>query len=188
MVEIENMGRSYRVKINFLIKAIILLLVISLCPQVSLMKHINKTENNNLNKTLDLHAMAEKYEELIQKDLYTPLDTFNGDLTGYAADCPLCGGKLGCNGLDVLTNRTTNFYDSTYGTVRIVASSGSLPCGSIVQFDLPGLFNEKVTAIVLDRGVGGTNLDLLVESEEYAYNNIGRQYITYDVLRFGYKR
>ena len=28
--------------------------------------------------------MAEKYEELIQKDLYTPLDTFNGDLTGYA--------------------------------------------------------------------------------------------------------
>ena len=40
----------------------------------------------------------------------------------------------------------------------------------------------------LDRGVGGTNLDLLVESEEYAYNNIGRHYITYDVLRFGYKR
>ena len=67
MVEIENMGKTNKVKINFLIKAIILLLVISLCPQVSLMKHINKTENNNLNKTLDLHAMAEKYEELIQK-------------------------------------------------------------------------------------------------------------------------
>lgn len=182
------MGKTKKAKINFLIKTIILVLAVSLCPQVTLMKHVNKTENTNLNKTLDLHAMAIKLEEIIQKDLYTPVDTFNGDLTGYAADCPLCGGRLGCNGQDVLTNRTTSYYDPTYGQVRIVASSKNLPCGSIVQFELPGVFNDKVTAIVLDRGVPGTDLDLLVESEEYAYNSVGRHYIKYDVLRFGKER
>ena len=48
--------------------------------------------------------------------------------------------------------------------------------------------NELVTAIVLDRGVLGTALDLLVESEEYALSNIGRRNISYNILRFGYTR
>ena len=182
------MEKIKKFKISRYIKVIMLILVISLCQQVSLMKYENKTENNNLNKTLDLHAMSIKLSEMIRNDLYTPIDTYNGVLTGYAADCPLCGGTLYCNGQDVLTNRVTTYYDNTYGEVRIVASSKSLKCGSIVQFDLPSVSNEKITAIVLDRGVIGTALDLLVESEEFAINNVGKKHITYDILRFGNER
>ena len=60
----------------------------------------------------------------------------------------------------VLTNRITSYNDSQYGTVDIMASSLSLQCGSIVSYELDG---KKRTAIVLDRGVVGTNLDLLVD-------------------------
>ena len=140
--------------------------------------------NDNSNKVLDLTAMAIKYEEIRMKDLYYPLDTFVGDLTGYIADCPLCGGTLGCTGQDVLTNRITSYNDSQYGNVRIVASSSNLACGSIVKYKLN---NEDITAIVLDRGVLGTDLDLLVSSLDEAYN-VGRRNISYDVLRFGWSR
>ena len=105
-------------------------------------------------------------------------------LTGYAANCPLCGGTLGCTGQNVLDG-TTTYQDKDYGTVKIVASSKSLPCGSIVNFSLN---NENITAIVLDRGVTGTALDLLVESEAYALSNVGRKNISYQILRFGYNR
>ena len=47
---------------------------------------------------------------------------------------------------------------------------------------------EKQTAIVLDRGVLGTDIDLLSPSEEYASKYIGRRKITYDVLRVGWTR
>ena len=50
------------------------------------------------------------------------------------------------------------------------------------------LSKEKITAIVLDRGVLGNDLDLLVESEAYALKNVGRHKLTYDVLRFGWER
>ncbi len=166
---------------------IIMLLVLS-CNAVSLPQSETKTSNNNLNKTLDLHAMAVKYEEINYNDLYTPLDTYNGDLTGYAADCPLCGGTLGCTGQNVLDG-TTTYQDKDYGTVRIVASSKSMPCGSIIEFDGRIIREEgTITAIVLDRGVLGTDLDLLVESEEFASIYIGRHTISYNVLRYGYKR
>ena len=140
--------------------------------------------NDNSNKSLDLTAMAIKIEEIRLKDLYYPLDTYVGYLTGYVADCPLCGGTLGCTGQDVLTNRVTTYFDNDYGTVNILASSSSLPCGSIVSYSLNG---TKSTAIVLDRGVVGTNLDLLVDDIDEAYQ-IGKRYITYDVLRFGWSR
>ncbi|MDD2207743.1 MAG: hypothetical protein PHG03_01135 [Bacilli bacterium] len=182
------MNNKTLLKINKYLRIIILVVAVLMCQQVSLMKSEAKTANNNLNKTLDLHAMAIKLDEIIRNDLYAPIDTYNGVLTGYAADCPLCGGTLGCTGQDVLTDRITTHNDETYGTVRIVASSKSLRCGSIVQFALPSVSDEKITAIVLDRGVIGTSLDLLVESEEIAYNNVGRKQISYDILRFGYER
>lgn len=170
-------------------KAVVIFLLFLSCRQIDLPREEKKVTNENLNKTLDLHAMAIKYEEIVKNDLYTPTDTYNGDLTGYAADCPLCGGTLGCNGVDVLTGRTTTYNDDDYGIVRIVASSKNhLPCGSIVQFSLSTLSNEKIIAIVLDRGVRGTDIDLLVESEDYARKMVGRRRITYDVLRWGYKR
>ena len=70
--------------------------------------------------------------------------------------------------------------------VRIVASSKNLPCGSIVKFNLRKLSSSPIYAIVLDRGVGGNNLDLLVENESLAYTQIGRSSITYEVMRRGW--
>lgn len=174
-------------KIRNILKATKILMIfsiIAICGQTGIIEQEVKTRNNNLNKTLDLTAMSLKIDEINHNDLYYPLDTYNGVLTGYAANCPLCGGTLGCTGQNVLDG-TTTYQDKDYGTVKIVASSTSLPCGSIVNFNLN---NEKITAIVLDRGVTGTALDLLVESENYAITNIGRKNISYQILRFGYNR
>ncbi len=165
-------------------KILMIFIIIAVCGQTGIIEQEVKTSNNNLNKTLDLTAMALKIDEINHNDLYYPLDTYNGVLTGYAANCPLCGGTLGCTGQNVLDG-TTTYQDKDYGTVKIVASSKSLPCGSIVNFSLN---NENITAIVLDRGVTGTALDLLVESESYALSNVGRKNISYQILRFGYNR
>ena len=164
---------------------IILILAIILCvQQVGIKSEGGKISNVNVNKTLDLSAMAYKLNEINMQDIYYPLDTLTGDLTGYAADCPLCGGTLGCTGQNVLDG-TLTYDDKTYGTVQIVASSKSLACGSVISFTLNG---QKRTAIVLDRGVLGTDIDLLVPSESYARQNVGRRKITYDVLRVGWTR
>lgn len=164
---------------------IIFIIAIVLCAQqVGMKSEDGKISNVNVNKTLDLSAMAFKLNEINMQDIYYPLDTLTGDLTGYAADCPLCGGTLGCTGQNVLDG-TTTYDDKTYGTVEIVASSKSLACGSIITWEMNG---EKRTAIVLDRGVLGTDIDLLSPSEEYASKYIGRRKITYDVLRVGWTR
>ncbi len=147
-----------------------------------------KFQNNATNRTINLSTMALKLEEDIKNDLYSAKDTFTGDLTGYAADCPLCGGTLACKPSYYVLDGTDTYYDELYGTVRIVASSKNLPCGSIVRFRHPGLSSEPILAIVLDRGVLGNDLDLLTESEAYALRYVGRRSVTYDVLRQGWTR
>src|SRR5574344_2509962 len=145
-----------------------------------------KVSNSNLNLSLDLNAMANKVEADILNDIYASKDTFTGYLTGYSADCPLCGGHLACMPyLDVLSGNV-NYNDSTYGNVKIVASSKNLACGTIIKFNANNLSSEPIVAIVLDRGVTGNSIDLLTPSESYAYQNVGRSIITYDVLRKGW--
>ena len=145
-----------------------------------------KVKNSNLNLSTDLTLMALKVEENIKNDIYSAKETYEGDLTGYGADCPLCGGHLACMpSLDVL-NGNINYTDETYGSVRIVASSLNLPCGTIVRLNAPRLDENGITAIVLDRGVVGTALDLLVENNQAAYTSVGRMRISYDVLRKGW--
>lgn len=165
-------------------KVLLLLALIFSMTKVNTFTTNGKISNDSMNKTLDLTAMATKYEEIHYTDMWYPLDRFTGDLTGYAADCPLCSGKLGCTGQDV-RDRTTMYNDPTYGEVNIVASSKNLACGSVITWDNYG---KKMTAIVLDRGVLGTDIDLLTESEAYASQFVGRHKITYDVLRFGWSR
>lgn len=164
-------------------KTIMIVVLVALLTKVNITKENTMVSNTNLNKTLDLHAMAVKIEEIQMSDKYYALDTFVGDLTAYMADCPLCGGTLGCTGQNVLDG-TTTYNDNIYGVVNIVASSSNLPCGSIIQFNLSG---ENQTAIVLDRGVTGNAIDLLVNNSDYAYQ-IGRRQIKYDILRFGWER
>ena len=81
------------------------------------------------------------------------------------------------------------YEDSTYGTVRIVASSRNYPCGTILKFNVSKLSSEPIIAIVLDRGVGGNNIDLLTESQSYAAKKVGRvRNLEFEVLREGWKR
>lgn len=168
-------------------KIIIVLVCLVSLQKVNLTSGNTKVINENLNKTLDLTAMALKLNEIQLSDKFYPLDTFTGDLTGYAADCPLCNGHLGCTGKWV-GDGTTTYEDLDYGNVLIVASSKNLPCGSIISFDAKYISKDKVYAIVLDRGVLGNDIDLLVESEDFARKKVGRHKLTYDVLRFGWKR
>ena len=110
-----------------------------------------------------------------------------GSLTGYGADCPKCGGTLACkSSYKVKNNGVVTYPDKTYGNVRIVASSKLLKCGSIVKFNLPKLSSKPIYAIVLDRGVLRNNLDILMTSEKEAGKKIGRQKITYEVIRVGW--
>ncbi len=179
----------------------ILFLIISILSlqQVNVMNSTEKSMNENLNKTIDLTAMAVKLSEIQYADIYHPLDTFTGDLTGYGPDCSAsgCTGILYCRAYDsegklkyinALRDGITTYNDSVYGNVRIVASSKNLPCGSVITFNAKHISKEPIVAIVLDRGVLGNDIDLLTESQSYAYKNIGRKKISYDVLRFGWER
>jgi 3D (Asp-Asp-Asp) domain-containing protein len=109
----------------------------------------------------------------------------SGSLTGYAADCPACSGRLACTNYNVYKNGVVTYSDATYGNVRIVASSRNIPCGSIVAIN-SSLTSQPMLAIVLDRGVSGNNLDLLVATEAEAIKNIGRKKVTFSILRSGW--
>ncbi len=113
------------------------------------------------------------------------LATYTGNMTGYVYNCPGCSGKLACNSSLDLSNGNVTYYDATYGTVNIVAASTNLECGSIVSIN-SSMSETPMLAIVLDRGVKGTTLDLLTPSVDYAINNVGNKQITYDLLRSGY--
>lgn len=169
------------------VKIILLIVAVMSLQKVNTVNANDKLSNENLNKTIDLTAMAVKLNEIQMADKYYPLDTFTGDLTGYGALCPLCNGHLGCTGKWV-GDGTTTYDDEMYGNVRIVASSKNLPCGSVITFDAKHISDEPVVAIVLDRGVLGNDIDLLVPNEDYARKHVGRKKISYDVLRFGWER
>ena len=145
-----------------------------------------KVENDSINKTVNLSTMAMKIVEVEQSKLYTAVDSYTGDLTGYAYNCPLCGGTLGCLSSYNIKNGTTTYPDQSYGTVKIVASSENLACGSIIRFNSSRISSEPVVAIVLDRGVTGNSIDLSSPSEYYALSYIGRSSIYYEVLRSGW--
>lgn len=171
--------------LSFATKLAIVLFVIIIAESSATVK-LNKVENENINRNVDLTTMSLKVNEMIENDLYSVKDTFTGQLTGYAHDCPLCGGTLACAYKYNVRDRRDYYPDKEYGIVKIVASSKNLPCGTIIRFNKASISPEPVIAIVLDRGVPGNNLDLLTPTEEYATKYIGRSTITYDVLRKGW--
>ena len=107
-----------------------LIIIVLLASSVSTGKKETKIDNESINKNIDLIAKAKKEEEFIQNDIYTPIDYFNGFLTGYAANCPLCGGTLGCNGQNVLDG-TIHYNDADYGEI----------------VDMFGIFEEQISTI-----------------------------------------
>ncbi len=168
------------------IKCIILIIVVFLSTNRN-DNFESYVKNDNLNKTVDLSQMALKVSEFNYDLLYSAKDTYTGDLTGYAYNCPLCNGHLACLSKYNIMDGTVTYEDKDYGVVNIVASSANLPCGSIIRFNSSRISSTPVYAIVLDRGVLGTAIDFLSESEEYASKYIGRSKITYDVLRKGWE-
>jgi len=155
---------------------------------VSTNQVVSSVSSDASNRVINLTTMALKLEEDIKNDLYSAKDTFTGDITGYGADCPLCGGTLACKPSYYVKDGTIHYPDLDYGNVRIVASSKNLPCGSIVRFNLSKISSEPVIAIVLDRGVLGNDLDLLVPTNDEANYTVGRNTTSYDVLREGWTR
>lgn len=181
---------------NYIVKISIILGVL-LGVRASTYKMEAMSSNENVNKSVNLSTMAlfinkeeeeRENEEALQKYLWGSIDSYTGDLTGYGADCPLCTGRLACMSSLDLSNGRTTYNDKTYGEINIVASSKNLPCGTIIRFDSKVISEDKVVAIVLDRGVLGNDIDYLTPSESYAKKYIGRSSITYDVLRLGWEK
>ncbi len=180
-------------KIFILISAILIL-------ETKATDMVLNAQNSNLNKQVDLKSLAildikeeeqkNATETLSQTEeepvAPMPIATYDGRMTGYVYNCPKCSGRLACDSSIDLRNGNINYYDNTYGNVRIVASSKNLECGSIVSINASSVSSEPIIAIVLDRGVSGTKLDLLMPSEHEARKNVGNTKITYDVLRRGY--
>ena len=182
------------IKMGFKIFKVIMLtgLVVLLSANVS--NKLTFTEKFEFVEIVDMSASATKNEEekpVEQKpSTGTVLGSYKikGDLTGYSADCPACYGTLACKpSYKVYKNGVVTYPDKEYGNVRIVAThQKNLKCGSIIKFNLSTISKEPIYAIVLDRGVLGTDVDLLVENSSVAYNKVGRRKITYEVVRIGY--
>lgn len=163
--------------------------ILLLGKETNVVSTFSVAKNMNIEKSLDKSIIAANQRELYETGLYNPLYTFTGELTGYAGDCPLCTGYLACPPRTNVLEKGIYYDDATYGRIRIVASSRNYPCGTILKFNVSKLSDEPIIAIILDRGVGGNNIDLLTESEGYASKKVGRvRNLEFEVLREGWKR
>ena len=157
--------------------------------ETNIVSTLSVAVNTTATKSLDKSVILASQKELYESGLYNPIYTFTGELTGYAGDCPLCSGYLACPPRTNVLEKGIYYDDDTYGTVRIVASSRNYPCGTILKFNVNKLSDEPIIAIVLDRGVGGNNIDLLTESESFAARKVGRvRNLEFEVLREGWIR
>lgn len=105
----------------------------------------------------------QKQEKKSLKTTQKQQKTANGTykLTHYGHDC--CKSGKTATGYDV---RNTIYYnDNEYGNVRIVAMCKNIPLYSIVKIKNYKITGGDVIAIVIDRGVGCSTIDLLVENE-----------------------
>ena len=148
---------------------------------------ITVAKNDLLDKSIDYEIIATQQEESYKTALYEAESTFVGELTGYAGDCPLCSGVVACRPRINVLEKGIFFDDKQYGTVRMVASSKRYPCGTILRFKAGKVSSEPIIAVVMDRGVGGNNIDLLMETEDEARKKVGRiRNLEFDILRLGW--
>ena len=151
--------------INYFIRLAVIIFVVIIAKSSTDIRSA-AVENDNVNKTINLSTMAMKVIEVEQAMKFNAVDTYTGDLTGYAANCPLCSGKLACLPTYNVMNGTNTYNDIEYGNVYIVASSKNLACGSIISFYSNRIGEGKILAIVLDRGVKGNAIDFLYNKED----------------------
>lgn len=174
-------------RILMIIETLIVMTILLFINKSSITNITHAVAQNDTNiKTLDKQIINDAQDELYKEGLYNPLYTFTGDLTGYVGNCPLCTGYLACPPRTNVLKEGIYHDDKTYGKVRIVASSKNYPCGTIIRFNTNRVSDEPVIAIILDRGVGGNDIDLLTDSEDDAIKNIGRVKLEFEVLRNGW--
>lgn len=160
------------------------------------------TYNVNRVKSIEAVHIVSKYSMFVKPELPTMYPTFQeaikngskepvsfiGTMTGYGPDCVGCGGKTGCPPRQDVRNGNIYFTDNDYGTIRIVATDRSIPCGSIVRISNFTFSSDPIIAIALDRGgaIVGNTMDLLYASEQET-KAIGRQKnIQFDIIRWGW--
>ncbi len=184
------MKEYIRSRIKMTIEFIVLIaLIFTLSKGTSSVSTLSIASNYEADKGVDLEVIRKSQKELYSQGVFNPIYTFTGELTGYAGDCPLCSGYLACPPRTNVLKSGIYFTDKTYGKLRIVASSSNYPCGTILRFKVKKLQDEPITAIVLDRGVPGNVIDLLVENEDYAIKHVGRvRNLDFEVLREGWKK
>ena len=138
------------------------------------------------NKNLVITKEVKSFADVVQYASDMPVK-FDGIMTGYGPDCEGCGGRTGCPPRQNVRNGNIYFEDQTYGKINIVATDNRIPCGSIIEITNSSL-GDKVIAIALDRGGAIKNniMDFLVETEKIASTKIGRQHVTYEIVRWGW--
>lgn len=169
---------------------ILLIFIFSIKNENVVKTELTVAMNDSNNRVLEKRIIEKSQNNLYQKSIEDPesLYKFNGELTGYSGDCPLCSGYLACPPRTNVLKSGIYFDDKTYGKIRIVASSKNYPCGTILKFKVNKISKDPIIAIVLDRGVSGNTIDLLTDSEASALKNIGRvKNLNFEVLREGWK-
>lgn len=181
-------------KIYFLSLFLIIFLLFIIATSNSSSSFVTNNENNVkavessrifFNKKNEVAKIKVNTLEELKNNLNKKVE-FVGTLTAYGPDCEGCSGKLGCYPYQNVLNNNIYYEDKTYGKIRILASDGVIPCGSIIK--ISNYFNTEFFGIVLDRGslVKGLTMDLLENSEKDTLK-IGRQYnINFTVERWGY--
>ena len=132
-------------------------------------KAVKKTNNaqNNQNKG----------QKQVSKQVSASQGTYK--LTHYGYDC--CKSGLTATGWDA---RNIYYNDNEYGEIRIVAMCSKMPLYSIVKINNYKLGGD-ITAIVLDRGVNCSTIDLLTENEAKSSQLGIQKNVNVEILRSG---
>lgn len=190
--------KQYRKQFFLLGFTMILLSIVALGNK----RDVIVTYNVNNVKSIEAVHIVSKYSSLMKPELpklYATFEeavlngpnepvSFMGTMTGYGPDCVGCGGKTGCPPRQDVRNGNIYFSDNEYGTIRIVATDKSIPCGSIVRISNLTFSTTPIIAIALDRGgaIVGNTMDLLYASEAET-KVVGRQQnIQFDIIRWGW--
>lgn len=126
--------------------------------------------------------IEEVQEEVMEEPIQETNNLGTYKITHYGPNCnsSACSG-ITASGYDV---RNTIYYnDQEYGQLRIVATSRDIPLYTVIRINDYKVGGDTL-AIVLDRGVSGNVIDLLVSSEEEAYG-LGIQYTNIEIVREG---
>lgn len=144
--------------------------------------HLVSKYNKNVVNT----KLVTAFSDVIKYGSTMPVK-FNGVMTGYGPDCEGCGGKVGCPPRQNVKNGNVYFNDQEYGKINIVATDSRIPCGSIIKITNSSL-GDEVVAVALDRGgaIKNNKMDFLVETEAKASKFVGKQNVTYEIVRWGW--